>query len=60
MAGIDEREEFDLTTDSDGRSMHPNSKTRPSNVAKKYNFQDFYTPGQNRKKRLQPNDTLFN
>ena len=43
MTGIDEREELD----DDGNSLYgPNggNSTRPSNVAKKYNFQQYYTP----------------
>ena len=36
MAGIDEREEFELTHDSN--TTHAKGQSRPSNVAKKYNF----------------------
>jgi hypothetical protein len=45
MTGIDEREELD----EDGNSLYNvggGNSTRPSNVAKKYNFQNFYTPSQ--------------
>lgn len=50
MSNIDEKEEFDL--ESNMSSSKKQSTTRPSNVAKKYNFNDHYTPGQSRKKRI--------
>lgn len=47
MSKIDERE------DEDSVSANPKSSTRPSMVAKKYNFGEHYTPGQqSRKKRV--------
>lgn len=51
MSGIDEKEEFDMTESS----VSPHKKqstTRPSMVAKKYDFQSHYTPSQSRKKRV--------
>ena len=49
MAGIDEREEYD----EDGNSIYnvkDTNSTRPSNVAKKYNFASHYTPSQSSKR----------
>lgn len=49
MAGIDEREEYD----EDGKSIYnvkDTNSTRPSNVAKKYNFASHYTPSQSSKR----------